>query len=188
MVSRATVGRVDPELAANLVTRVNIGDALARTAARLPDHPALVDGGRRWTYAELDGWVNGVANGLLAAGYTRGDALALVAGNSAEFLATYFACAKLGVVCVPLNLGWRPDEIAYVLDHSAARGVVVEAQLLPLALPAVEKVPAVRDIVVAPGTGGDHPRELPDRRWRTFDELAGADRVAPRSSSTTATQ
>ncbi|WP_375497300.1 AMP-binding protein [uncultured Jatrophihabitans sp.] len=170
---------MDIELATNLITRVNIGDALTRTAARLPDHPAVVDGERRWTYAELDVWVNGVANGLSEAGYTRGDVLALVSGNSAEFVVTYFACAKLGVVCVPLNLGWRADEIAYVLDHSEARGIVVEAQLLPLAQPAVEKVPTVRDVVVAPGTGADYAQELPDRQWRTFDELTSDDRRPP---------
>jgi len=145
---------MDFELASNLITRVNIGDALTRTAARLPDQLALVDGERRWTYAELNARVNRVANGLAARSYARGDALALASGNSAEFLVTYFACAKLGVVCVPMNLGWRADEIAYVLDHSKARGIVVEAQLVALVAPAVEKVPAVADIVVAYGTDG----------------------------------
>ena len=170
---------MNPELAANLVTRVNVGDALTRTAARLPDHPALVDGDRRWTYGELDAWVSRFAHGLAGLGYTRGDALALVSGNSAEFLVTYFACAKLGVVCVPLNLGWRADEIAYVLEHSAARGIVVEAQLLPLALPAVEKVPGVRDVVVAPGTGAGYSPDLPDRQWHPFDDVTAADDRPP---------
>ena len=170
---------MEPELAANLVTRVNVGDALTRTAGRLPDHPAVVDGERRWTYAELDAWVNRVAHGFLALGYARGDALALVSGNSAEFLVTYFACAKLGVVCVPLNLGWRPDEIAYVLDHSEARGIVVETQLLPLALPAVEKIPTVRDVVVAPGTGASYSPDLPDRQWHTFADLTSGETRPP---------
>ncbi|WP_375486569.1 AMP-binding protein [uncultured Jatrophihabitans sp.] len=170
---------MEPELAANLVTRVNVGDALTRTAGRLPATVAVVDGDRRWTYAELDAWVNRVAHGLHGLGYARGDALALVSGNSAEFLVTYFACAKLGVVCVPVNLGWRPDEIAYVLDHSGARGIVVEAQLLPLAAPAVEKVPTVGDVVVAPGTGGETTYDAPDRRRLTFAELAADDDSSP---------
>ena len=146
----------DPELAANLVTRVNVGDALTRTAGRLPDKLALVDGERSWTYGALNTRVNSVAHGLAGLGYGRGDVLALASGNSAEFLVTYFACAKLGVVCVPMNLGWRADEIAYVLDHSEARGIVVEAQLVGLVEPAVEKVPTVRDVIVAYGTGADY--------------------------------
>ena len=161
----------DLDLATNLITRVNIGDALTRTAGRLPDKLALVDGDRTWTYAELNTRVNNVAHGLAARGYTRGDVLALASGNSAEFLTTYFACAKLGLVCVPMNLGWRADEIAYVLDHSEARGIVVEAQLVPLVAPAVEKVPAVRDIVVAYGTDGVYEQTLPDRTWTTFGEI-----------------
>src|SRR3954447_4874549 len=148
--------RMDMELATNLITRVNIGDSLTRTAGRFPDHLAIVDGNRSWTYAELNSRVNRVAHGLSALGYARGDALALASGNSCEFLVTYYACAKLGVVCVPMNLGWRADEIAYVLDHSESKGIVVEAQLVPLVLPAVEKVPAVHDVIVAYGTNGQY--------------------------------
>jgi acyl-CoA synthetase (AMP-forming)/AMP-acid ligase II len=170
---------MDFELARNLITRVNIGDALTRTAARLPDQVAVVDGDRRWTYAELNARVNRVAHGLATRGYVRGDALALASGNSAEFLVTYFACAKLGLVCVPMNLGWRADEIAYVLDHSQARGIVVEAQLVALVTPAVEKVPAVADIVVAYGTDGEYEQALPDRTWLRFDELHADDASEP---------
>ena len=83
------------------------------------------------------------------------------------------------MVCVPLNLGWRADEIAYVLDHSGSRGIVVEAQLLPAVLPGVEKVPAVRDVVVAPGTGAPWEHTLPDRTWLPFDALAEAPDTEP---------
>jgi acyl-CoA synthetase (AMP-forming)/AMP-acid ligase II len=165
---------MDEQLAANLITRVNVGDALTRTASRLPDRPAVVDGERRWTYAELNARVNRVANALHERGYRRGDALALASGNSCEFLVTYFACAKLGVVCVPMNLGWRADEIAYVLDHSESRGLVVEAQLVALVLPGVEKVPAVQDVIVAYGTDGQYEQALPDRNWLTFEDLHDA--------------
>ena len=169
----------DLDLAANLVTRVNIGDALTRTAGRLPTRTALVDGERRWTYDELNRDVNRFAHGLAGLGYTRGDALALASGNSAEFLITYFACAKLGVVCVPMNLGWRGDEIAYVLDHSEARGIVVESQLVPGVAPAVEKVPAVSDVIVARGLGADYAQDLLDRSWHTIEGLASDDASDP---------
>jgi acyl-CoA synthetase (AMP-forming)/AMP-acid ligase II len=162
---------MDIELATNLITRVNIGDGLTRTAARMPAKLAVVDGERTWTYAALNRRVNQVANGLSARGYRRGDALALASGNSCEFLVTYYACAKLGLVCVPMNLGWRADEIAYVLDHSESVGIVVEAQLVALAAPAVEKVPAVRDVIVAYGTDGQYEPSVLDRQWLTFADL-----------------
>ncbi|WP_433802506.1 AMP-binding protein [Actinomycetospora sp. CA-084318] len=156
-----------PDLQRNLVQRINVGDALTRSAFARPAQLAVVDGDRRWTYAEFDAWVNRLGHGLLARGYAVGDALALAAGNSAEFLAVYYACAKTGVVCVPINLGWRPDEVAYVLGHSQARGIVVERQLLEPITAAVGKVPSVADVFVAPGTG--------DASEQTLAELESAD-------------
>jgi acyl-CoA synthetase (AMP-forming)/AMP-acid ligase II len=167
------------ELAQNLIQRVNVGDSLTRTAAARPDHPAVVDGDRSWTYAQLDAWVNRIAHGLAARGYARGDALGVASGNSAEFLAVYYACAKLGVVCVPINLGWRPDEVAYVLDHSRSRGLVVESQLVGAMTEAVAKVPEIADVIVAPGLGAAYEREPAERSWTTLEELAADDASQP---------
>jgi acyl-CoA synthetase (AMP-forming)/AMP-acid ligase II len=163
------------ELARNLIQRVNVGDSLTRSAAARPGQLAVVDGARRWTYAGLDAWVNRLARGLAERGYRRGDALALASGNSAEFLAVYYACARLGLVCVPVNLGWRPDEVAYVLRHSRSRGLVVEAQLVGAVRDAIAKVPQIADVLVAPGTGTAYEAEPADRAWATLDELASPD-------------
>jgi acyl-CoA synthetase (AMP-forming)/AMP-acid ligase II len=118
--------------APNVAVRVNVGDMLTRTASRTPDAPAVVDGELRLSYAELNRWVNRLAHGLQSRGYARGDALAIASANRAEFIVTYFACAKLGVVAVPTNLGWTEAETAYALSHSGARGVVVEPERLDL--------------------------------------------------------
>ena len=132
----------------------------------------MVDGPRRWTYPEFNAWVNRLAHGLAARGYQRGDALGLASANSAEFLAVYYACAKLGLVCVPINLGWRPDEVAYVLDHSGARGLVAESQLVAHVRDAVAKVPAIADVFVAPGTGAAYDAEPADRSRSALADLA----------------
>jgi acyl-CoA synthetase (AMP-forming)/AMP-acid ligase II len=114
----------------NLIHRVNVGDLLTRSAARAPRQVALIDGERRLTYREFNAAANRLAHGFASLGYGRGDAVALMSGNSAEFLITYFACAKLGLVCVPINLFWRHGELAYVLRHAEIRGIVVEVALL----------------------------------------------------------
>ncbi|WP_275295050.1 AMP-binding protein [Amycolatopsis sp. La24] len=160
------------ELAANLIQRVNVADSLRRSAAARPDRPALVDGPRAWTYAELDDWVDRLASGLSAKGYERGDVLALASGNSAEFLAAYYACARLGVVCVPINLGWRPKEVGYVLTHSRARGLVVETQLVATMAESLAECAQVSDVFVAPGTGAEWSPAPTDRSWTTLDEVA----------------
>ena len=185
----------DRALAENLIQRVNVGDSLTRSAAAHPGRTAVCDGDRRWTYERFNALVNRVAGGLAGLGYARGDALAIASGNSAEFLALYYAAAKLGVVCVPINLGWRPDEVAYVLGHSRSRGIAVEQRLLGAMAEAIGKVPEVADILVIPSaeaatgstTGAEPPTEPPteapaeppteapaelaDRRWSSFDAL-----------------
>ena len=135
----------------------------------------MVDGDRRLTYAEFDAYVNRLAHGLAhGLGYERGDALGLASGNSADFLAVYYACAKLGVVCVPINLGWRPDEVAYVLGHSQARGIVVETQLVDRDADAVAKVPEVTDVIVLPACR-DLRAEPADRLWVTLADREAED-------------
>ena len=166
------------DLARNLIQRINVGDSLTRSAAARPARLAVADGPRRWTYAEFNQWVNQLAHGLAARGYRRGDALAVASANSAEFLAVYYACAKLGLVCVPVNLGWRPDEVAYVLDHSGARGLVAESQLVGHVRDAVAKVPAIADVFVAPGTGAAYEAEPADRSWSTVADLASSGSTA----------
>ncbi len=164
------------DLARNLIGRINVGDTLTRTAAARPGQLAVVDGDRRFSYAQFNGYVNRLAHGLAGLGYARGAVLALAAGNGADFLAIYYACAKLGVVAVPVNLGWRPDEVAYVLGHSGARGIVVETQLLAAMQDAIAKVPEVTDVIVAPGTGTQNEEHEPaDRAWTTIETLISHD-------------
>jgi acyl-CoA synthetase (AMP-forming)/AMP-acid ligase II len=165
------------EIQRNLIQRVNVGDSLTRTAARYPDAPALIEPGRRLTYREFNGLVNRFANGLAERGYRRGDALALASGNSIEFLVTYYACAKLGVVCVPLNLGWRGDEVGYVLGHSGSRGIVVEAQLLPALAETLPKADGVADVIVAPGTEGGTTARSSEGLW--FSDLCQGSDAEP---------
>jgi acyl-CoA synthetase (AMP-forming)/AMP-acid ligase II len=167
------------ELADNIIHRVNVGDSLTRTAARHPRRTAIVDGDLELDYSQFNAWVNRVAHGLSSRGYSRGDALALASGNSAEFLVTYYACAKLGVVCVPVNLGWRAPEVAHVLNHSGARGIVVETQLVGAMGPALADAPRVKDVVIAKGTAtsaaAGFDAALDGATVVSFDQLA-ADR------------
>ncbi|MHB8263498.1 MAG: AMP-binding protein [Acidimicrobiales bacterium] len=139
----------------NIITRLNMGDTLTRTAWKMAGKLAIVDGEKRLTYGELNAQVNQLANSLADHGYSRGDRLSLLAGNSLEFVLTYYACAKLGIVCVPINTGWLAAEIEYVLNHCKARGIVVESQLADKLLPALDSVVTLEDVILAPGTGDE---------------------------------
>jgi fatty-acyl-CoA synthase len=111
----------------------SVGDLLRRTALRDPDRLAVVSGERRVTYAQFDASVNRAAHALADRGLVKGDRLALLSHNSWQYAVLVFATAKLGVVLVPVNFMLGPDEIAFLLDHSGATGLVVEDALVPTA-------------------------------------------------------
>lgn len=109
------------------------GDLLHRTARRYPGKLAVVGGDERFTYAEFDAAVNRAANALAGRGLRKGDRLALLSHNCWQYAALAFATAKLGVVLVPVNFMLNADEIAYILGHSGASGIVAEGALVPVA-------------------------------------------------------
>lgn len=110
-----------------------LGDLPRRTAARVPDKAAVIDGATRLTFAELEAVVERAASALVAAGFEKGDRLALLSHNCWQFAVLDFAAARAGVVLVPVNFMLGGDEIAFILDHSGARGFAVEDALLPVA-------------------------------------------------------
>ncbi|GAA0960984.1 fatty acyl-CoA synthetase [Actinocorallia libanotica] len=110
-----------------------VGDLLRRTAARYPEKTAVVADGRRVGFAGFDLAVTRCANALKARGMGKGDRLALLSHNSWQFAVLVFATARLGVVLVPVNFMLGAAEVAYILAHSEASGMVAEGALVPTA-------------------------------------------------------
>jgi acyl-CoA synthetase (AMP-forming)/AMP-acid ligase II len=123
----------DRALALNLIQRVCVGDVLTRGAEHHGAKLALVDGAHELTYAELERRSNAVGRALLELGLERGEPVGILGRNSWELVATYFACAKAGLVAQPVNLGLKADEIGWVLEQTGARVLVVEEALAGLA-------------------------------------------------------
>jgi fatty-acyl-CoA synthase len=103
-----------------------IGANLAATAARQPDHEALVDvpSGRRCTYAELLQWSRRVARGLVAARVDKGDRVAIWSPNCPEWVALQFGSALIGAILVNVNPAYRTSELEYVLRQSGVKLLV----------------------------------------------------------------
>jgi fatty-acyl-CoA synthase len=115
-----------------------LGDLLHRSAQRHPDKPAILYRTTRQTYAELEETVNRTANALGARGLGPGDRVALHAHNSYGFVVAALAMAKLGVVMVPINFMLGAEEVAFILEHSGAVGMISEDELLPVAAAALD--------------------------------------------------
>lgn len=111
----------------------SLGDVPRRTAQRVPDKVAVVDGATRLTFAEFDALVDRAGAAIADAGLAPGDRLALLCHNCWQFAVLDFAAARVGVVLVPINFMLGGDEIAFILDHSDAKAFVVEDALVPVA-------------------------------------------------------
>src|SRR5262245_58681358 len=141
-------------------------DAIAQHAQNNADAVAVVvdaSGGAppsTTTWAELNGLVNRLAHGLLAAGARPGERLVWCGPNSLEVLATIHAARKLNLVAVPLSYRFNAEEMAYVIDNSDATTVVVDAEQAPLVAGVRDQLPKLQRVVVF---GGDAPGDL--TRW-----------------------
>ena len=113
----------------------NVGLYLTKRAHMSGDIEAYVDvgSGLRLTFNELNHRVNQVANLLLGLGIRKGDRVAIMMMNSAEFVEVYFATAKIGGVVVPLNWRLVADELEFILKDSGSRTLVFGDEFVGLA-------------------------------------------------------
>ncbi len=100
-------------------------DALA---GRQPERDAVIDGARRWRYRELKTAARTVAGGLWRLGVRPGDRVAILMGNRAEWLTSYFAILGLGATAVALNTWQTPREQAYQLNHAEVTTLILAAR------------------------------------------------------------
>jgi len=110
----------------------NLNEALRRSAARRPDHPALIFYGQELTFSALLARVERLAAFLQhRCGVERGDRVLLDMQNSPHFATAYHAITRAGGVVVPVNPMNLDAEIAYLCADSGARVAIVGAELLP---------------------------------------------------------
>ncbi|MET9532626.1 MULTISPECIES: acyl--CoA ligase family protein [unclassified Streptomyces] len=99
----------------------------ARAAKVFADRLAVVDGDLRYSYAELWERAQALAGVLAGHGVRPGDRVAVLAPNTHVLLEAHYGVPLAGAVLVALNTRLAPAEIAYILDHSAADVVIVDA-------------------------------------------------------------
>ncbi|MGW5201932.1 acyl-CoA synthetase [Streptomyces spiralis] len=106
-----------------------VDGVLRRSARRTPARLALEYGGRSWTYAELDDAVSRAAGVLLGQGLAPGDRVGAYGHNSDAYLIAFLACARAGLVHVPVNQNLTGDELAYIVGQSGSALVLADPDL-----------------------------------------------------------
>ena len=137
---------------------------LRRSALRHGNRTAIICGETRWSYAEFDRVVDGLAAGLRQLGLHPGDRVAVLARNSHAFMALRFAIARADAVVVPINFMLNAEDVGFILEHSGARVLFADPTTIAVAQEAAPKT--VERIFGIPGEADAPPAQVP-----SWDEL-----------------
>lgn len=110
-------------------TLLTLSDSIAAHARTMPHKVGWRDSRRSASYAQWHERASRLAQGLLGLGLVPGDRVALLAYNTGEWLEIYVALARAGLVAVPVNFRLMGPEIAYIVQHSGARALIVQDDL-----------------------------------------------------------
>jgi crotonobetaine/carnitine-CoA ligase len=143
-----------------------IHEVLDAQAAALGDATYFACDGAEISYAGIREHSLRVAGGLYELGLRTGDRVAILSENSVPFAETFYACAALGLVLVPLNIFLRGEFLRYQLENAGCTAAVVDGLGLE-AISALEQPPGdLRHIIVVGEAGGG--TAIP------YEQIAGA--------------
>jgi fatty-acyl-CoA synthase len=108
----------------------DLGSLAGELARRFDTSPALIDGHRSWTYADLDAVSSVFARGLVDRGVKHGDRVAILAPNCAEWVIAIFGIAKAGATLVALSTWFGEKELRYALPHSGSSVLIYAGRFL----------------------------------------------------------
>jgi Acyl-CoA synthetases (AMP-forming)/AMP-acid ligases II len=109
----------------------NLYNVLADSAYKKPEAPAIIAGGKTWSYHELLMSVDRASDMFWQHGVRANDKVALALRNGVEVIITNFALYKIGAVGVPINfMISKAEEIKFILNDSKAKAVVTQAEFL----------------------------------------------------------
>jgi 3-oxocholest-4-en-26-oate---CoA ligase len=131
----------------------HFASAWERVADTVPDVDAVVMGGERWTWAELDDGASRFAAAIEAAGVEPGAQVSLYLHNSPAYLLAQWGAFKHG--CGPVNVNYRylDDELVYLVDNSDSEVLVFDASLGERVARVAPKLDRVKLFVVVDDDG-----------------------------------
>ena len=110
---------------------------LENSADNFPDKVAVIHGGSRYTFLDIEKKANALANWLISKGIEKGDRVALLLRNSVDYVCSYYGLLKAGAVAVPLNTGLDAKEFGSMIENCAPDVLICEtlfSQLLEVPL------------------------------------------------------
>ncbi|HVL75207.1 MAG TPA: AMP-binding protein [Noviherbaspirillum sp.] len=106
---------------------LDLGRTFLQSVERSPNALAIIDGERRFSYAQWYEQIQRTAQGLRSNGIGKGDHIVVILQNRYEMATLHWACQFLGVIVTPLNWRAKPEEVDYCATDAQARAIVFEA-------------------------------------------------------------
>jgi long-chain acyl-CoA synthetase len=125
-----------------------VHEFLEKSAEQYPSKEALICGGERLTYAQIEDRANRVARGLRAAGVERGDRVAIWLPNSVETVVALFGILKASATFTVINSTTKYDKLAYVLNNCSASGLFAPDRSGEQVARLLQEVPSLRFVAL----------------------------------------
>ncbi|MFI0449051.1 acyl-CoA synthetase [Actinomadura sp. 6N118] len=126
----------------------NLADLIEILAEAGPDRPALVAGGERRTYKELNERASRVGHHLAAAGVQPDEHVAILAYNRAEWIESMLGVFKIRAVPIPVNFRYVAAELHHLLSDSDSVALIGERSLLAKVEEIRGDLPRLRHVIV----------------------------------------
>lgn len=142
---------------------------LERAAATYPDHPAIVHGAARFSYREFYARSRRLASALSRRGIGRGDTVSVMLANTPPMLEAHYGVPMTGAVLQTINTRLDATVIAFQLDHSESKVVIVDREFSSVmadALKQARSIPLVVDF-----EDQELPADAPARRGERIGTL-----------------
>jgi crotonobetaine/carnitine-CoA ligase len=125
---------------------------LEKQAAERGEKPFLYEvyNDRYVSYREMNENANRFANFIQQRGAQPGEGIAMLMNNSQQFLDVFFGMQKVGMYVNTVNTALRGDGLAYIIDNSDTKYLVVDYDLVDLYQAIRDKIPQVKEVIVNP--------------------------------------
>lgn len=108
---------------------ISWGQLLESRAKQVPSKNFLLYRDEAFTYRQMDENANRIAHFLAELGFGNGKGLGIYMRNSPRFLDIFFGAQRIGMYLVPINPELKGDGLAYLINHSDIKGLVIDAEL-----------------------------------------------------------
>jgi crotonobetaine/carnitine-CoA ligase len=143
---------------------MHLREFLESKVALCAEKPYLFFEDQAWTYRQFDNRVNQAANAFLELGVQKGQRVCLMLPNHPGFLFAWLGLNKIGAVMVPINTGFKGREVAYIVEHCGARGIVASPETFPVATAVRGRSETLNWVAVIGGSPDGDTVHL-GRRW-----------------------